>query len=48
VWKVATSPHFRDTLGDIERDWSIDDLYDAHDVIDMLDELDRRTRKPPK
>lgn len=45
MWRVATSEHFKDTLSDIEKNWSLNDLYDAHDVIDMLEELKRRQEK---
>jgi hypothetical protein len=48
IWRVATSTHFRDSLAEIENNWSLDDLYDAHDVIDLLEELDRRRGESPR
>ena len=37
MWRVLTSDKLRVTLGEIDREWSFDDLMTAHDVLDALE-----------
>jgi hypothetical protein len=39
---VATSNRYRDSLHDIEREWTMADVWDALDVITALEEAEAK------
>lgn len=36
-----TSEQYKASLIEVQRDWSIDDVFDAHDVLDTFEKLAR-------
>jgi hypothetical protein len=40
VHRICTSPQYRSSLIEIEREWSVDDVADAHQALDYFAHLE--------
>jgi hypothetical protein len=41
VHRIVISELYRASLIEVQRDWTIDDVFDAHEVLDACEEMQR-------
>ncbi len=48
IWRLVLAENLKDGLVDIQRHYSVEDVYDAHEALDILEALNKESSDKAK